>query len=941
MSETMGLGKIELSELQKSILDETVESLKSNGQGAIHLFTGGGKSYIAHEIIKDYYADKKVIWLYPGLTLDLYMNTKVIGDLPNVIPMMYSSLKSQENYIKERLNGSIDLIIMDECPRALAKLTYPIIKDIIDTTGADILAMSATPIRDFTDIETNNDKIQGRLNSFDILVPNAVYNCYDNGWAIKNGVMAPFEYVMCPLSISPRIFSEADKLKELLGFNSELTKMVDGQLEIISKYNNSFEDNLLNTLTEKLSDSSSEGSKHFIYVNRIATIEGIKDTIHEVFSKVYPSKNINVYTCYDGLKESNENQEKFLRKPIDGEVDILITVNKGGEGLHPENTKSVIMLRKTNSHAKWIQQSNRATAPVEFAQGEGAVVFDFVGNIERVGDISTYMGDMVKDFETYVNNDEKAALGDSIKANADEIRAVVTLSSNELTEALSQLDSLMNLDSFTIKLDRVIMAVKSSEKKFNSIGETLKNSKDYNLRKWFKQAQDEFLSKTMEVNRRSLFIERLGLKAYCRETTSNADIEYMKSIIQLGEVLKEREFNVDKLAKQSNVYKILSELRYRYFITGLQVNIRELARDLAIDIEGGGEWYLDTLKEKLPKFYANYKTLRRALATCRTKIESESLSEDSWTKVRAHYDYMSYLYTRNIERLVLKNLGVEYKDVLNFMQISSKDKFRGKDLVTKHILIRTKKISIESEQDFFSTAGRLKQGLSKYELFILKSMKYSSVSDFKNTLCNCGPWGFAYKTVLKEVDLDKAYKALQSIWAYNSLKLTKMQKELLDSDEFLTAMIKIVRDVSDARKMEVFKSLYNLNKSNIMAAKCIAKCTNISPKAVLLKYLPIPARQLFEETIDLKRSPDNIGKRIKYIMSDSNTVNMIGACAEFELLQGIGGNFIQDLYAKSKNKIDGRVIRGMKYGYDAKLVNTMLVFNGYDIDDPYGYNLEV
>ena len=923
-----GLGRINLSELQEKMLEETLESLESTGQAGLHLFTGGGKSYIAHELVKNNYADKTVLWLYPGLTLDIYMNTAVIGDLPNVIPMMYSTLKTQAAYIKQTYGDKIGLIIFDECQRALASQTYPVIEDLLNSIETDVLAMSATPIRDFTSVETNKAKLAGRINSMEVLVPDANYNCYDNSWAIKNNVMSPFEYVICPLSTSAKIFSEAEKLKELLGFNSALTAVINQQLSIIKHYNNSLEDNLYNTLKDKLADDSIEGSKHFVYVNRIDTIKGIKDTIYNVFGKVYTTKNINVYTCYNGQTEADENQANFIRKPVDGEVDILITVNKGGEGLHPENTKSVTMLRRTNSEAKWIQQSNRATSPVEFSQGSTATVFDFVGNIDRLGTISTYMGDMVKSYETYVGdtNEHSDVTSKRLMSKTEFSKPIVTLASTDLAEALSRLGELVNLGSFAKTLSQIAKLAKQNSQ-YTSIGLLLKDLRENKYYKWFKEAQAEFLSKTMGIDRGLLFMEKLGIRAYYLENTSAADIVFMNDLIKLGNAVKSKNFDTDEISKRSNVYKVLAELRNKYIRVGLSVNIRELSRDLGIDLEGNDGWYIGVIKAELPKFYDNYKNIKKALALYNTKLESEELSEEQWLKIRSKYDYMWCTYKRDIERLALKKLGEQFKDLLSYMKVAGKSKYRGEELINKRRLIRTKQISVESEQSFFEEAERIKSDISKYETYILKAMGYSSIGQFRTILCNCGQWGAAYNSVIKGNSVS-GFKSLITLWTYNAYKLTKTQKEMLDSDEFLVAMAKILKQTSERELLSVFSQLYNLNKSNMIAAKCIAQCTDISTTEIFKKCLPPLANRLFNELEIHRQMPDNFEERAKQALSDEYTVNIICACKEFGIMHGMAAKFTRDMYNLCTNKIDGRVIRGMKHNYESKLVNTMVKFNG-------------
>lgn len=377
-----------LTENQEEIYMEAMVSIARHNQAAIHLVTSGGKSYILAKIIYTLKKESKrkkfnVLYISTASSCTNFlqcMSDDYWGDTLSVVN--YTQLQRDEKYVDKLNKKRFDIIVIDEAHHALAKKTY---EGIVYTEGkytdATIIAMSA-----------NNRRYDDRKWVFDWLTPKLTLGVdYQNRglkYAVANDQICNFEYKSCDIARLKRYCTIFDKLQERGKIYLNVQETITRAKELIEQYKvNSFsklQEQIHNDLRELHIDGS-QGDRWFVFFNTITELKESIDSVRNLFINAYGNKELNIVIHEYHGKNSNvdESTQVLTGEATPGTVDIIMTCLKGGESFHPENTRGIIMNRKSGSENVIVQELGRALQVKELCD-ECKLIYDLVGNNETL-----------------------------------------------------------------------------------------------------------------------------------------------------------------------------------------------------------------------------------------------------------------------------------------------------------------------------------------------------------------------------------------------------------------------------------------------------------------------------------------------------------------------------------------------------------------------------
>lgn len=377
-----------LTENQEEVYMEAMVSIARHNQAAIHLVTSGGKSYILAKIIYTLKKESKrkkfnVLYISTASSCTNFlqcMSDDYWGDTISVVN--YTQLQRDEKYVDKLNKKRFDIIVIDEAHHALAKKTY---EGIVYTENkyadATIIAMSA-----------NNRRYDDRKWVFDWLTPKLTLGVdYQNRglkYAVANDQICNFEYKSCDIARLKRYCTIFDKLQERGKIYLNVQETITRAKELIEQYKvNSFsklQEQIHNDLRELHIDGS-QGDRWFVFFNTIAELKESIDSVRNLFINAYGNKELNIVIHEYHGKNSNveESTQVLTGAATPGTVDIIMTCLKGGESFHPENTRGIIMNRKSGSENIIVQELGRALQVKELCD-ECKLIYDLVGNNETL-----------------------------------------------------------------------------------------------------------------------------------------------------------------------------------------------------------------------------------------------------------------------------------------------------------------------------------------------------------------------------------------------------------------------------------------------------------------------------------------------------------------------------------------------------------------------------
>ena len=349
-------------ETYQKVIDKMNES---NRVAVIHP-TGTGKMFIALKLLEEN-KGKKAIYLAPSNAIlhdvkkNIFSEGMTMVDFPLLTRITYQKLANMSDEEIEKLDA--DIIILDEFHHCGAPEWGKGVEKLIQRNeGADVLGLSATPLRYF----------DGLRDMADELFKNNVASEMSLEEAIESGILPEATYV-----------------SSLYGYEQELENMQEHIDKIKDKNKHQQAQMLLNDLRGKLDGNTYNLSDLFStymqnpngkYIVFCRNIEDMNEKIvqaQEMFERVNP--NITVRAVSSKIKESDRILTEFEQDTDEGTLKLLYAVNMINEGYHIKDLDGVVMMRPTFSPTIFTQQLGRA---LTVGGDKKPVVLDLVNNFD-------------------------------------------------------------------------------------------------------------------------------------------------------------------------------------------------------------------------------------------------------------------------------------------------------------------------------------------------------------------------------------------------------------------------------------------------------------------------------------------------------------------------------------------------------------------------------
>ena len=291
------------------VYDKVIENFNSGIRDLIIVQgTGTGKSFIVIELIKEYFKDRRVLYICPKESIEINIKKyKEFNAVNKMVDFKYNAAFNNDDFSNECLE-CYDVFIIDECHHIGSDIQGNNIRKIIEYcknhTDKYAVGLTATPVR-----ERNIDGTKVDVSTY--------FSCRIDGLsifdAIEQGLMPQIEYLVC---------------KPSKYLTTEEKKNYRQKLDI----ENSEE------LLKKIINANNKNSYLIFY----STIEEMKNNT-EFIQKLIP--NCRIINISSDDKES----QKLLDSIKDDERVIIQSVNMLLEGLHLPIMDCIILFRDTKS----------------------------------------------------------------------------------------------------------------------------------------------------------------------------------------------------------------------------------------------------------------------------------------------------------------------------------------------------------------------------------------------------------------------------------------------------------------------------------------------------------------------------------------------------------------------------------------------------------------
>ena len=383
------------------------------GRAAVIHPTGTGKSFIGFRLCEDF-PDKRICWLSPSEYIfrtqlenwraaseteedkpadqmtdnaacsilgdalnnaqDNATDEDVVSDcLTNICFYTYARLMMMET--DELAEIRPDYIVLDEFHRCGARMWGQGVQRLLEYyPNIPVLGLSATNIR----------YLDGQRDMADELFDGNIASEMTLGDAIVRGILNPPKYVLSMYSCQKELERYRDRAKNAKSkaVRAEAEKYLEALRRALEKA-----DGLEEIFRKHMENKS---GKYLVFCADYEHMQEMIAKVPEWFAKVDPESH--VYSVYS---EDAQAEAEFARFKADGSnhLKLLFCIDMLNEGIHVDDVSGVILLRPTISPIIYKQQIGRALSAGR-KQGENAVIFDVVMNIENLYSIGTVEEEM-------------------------------------------------------------------------------------------------------------------------------------------------------------------------------------------------------------------------------------------------------------------------------------------------------------------------------------------------------------------------------------------------------------------------------------------------------------------------------------------------------------------------------------------------------------------
>ena len=475
---------------QRKIFMTAVKRLLAKRKVGLDVFTRGGKSYIAMDIIeymlsRDACKGKYVLILGPKTILD-NLRDNVMSKFKYKKRLLYLNYEklSRQLTITEFLESqnikkdAIELIVMDEAHKAFGEQCRKTFLEDIDFINSKYLvAMTATPYSNLSGI-----------NSLDELVGenNSIRYHYDE--AIKDKVARKINYIPAILSYDSNVLDKLVDIRKNCNDNDYLIQLLDRFEKLHGELTSNESKAITSYITENINLDLSNGARVFVFFSSIEKLEAGKETVVSAITQAYknwgnkPVKHRYMnFTSASSEEEIDEIRAKLAKKPLKNTVDIVCTVQMGVMGIHPSNTHFALIMSATTSLPKLMQMMGRVTNLYKYDDAD-TTIFDLKDCLKAIGSVryNVTTKDLLNDLLNCMYSDDKA--------DVDEYSSMVNIKSSKITNDSLELLAKIQYIADTVKevdtvLDYIYNELKDIDaKKSGNILEYLKCKRLYSYR---------------------------------------------------------------------------------------------------------------------------------------------------------------------------------------------------------------------------------------------------------------------------------------------------------------------------------------------------------------------------------------------------------------------------------------------------------------------------
>ncbi len=818
---------ISLDPFQVDLANKVLGQLNTYGQSALEVMTSGGKSYIAGYIMSGYmskHRDAQILWLAPKSAI-INVKNKIFQKtaLRNRIHYIGYEELARGCDIDYELLSNVRLIVFDECHKAYAKKTYEHLVDVLDSiSDADRLAMSATPIR------------YNGQDTFKILVPDVPepvkFNITD---AANHNLLPDLKYVLANMNISVGDFKSLERYGKLAQNDKDAQVLYNDVLDTLTKFQFNLQTDLGELLKNYINSTGEDGERHIAFLGSIAAIKEMKDDIELAFKSAYPNCTINMLEYHSGMTEE-ENKRAFQQFVVDepepGRIDVLLSVDKATESIHPDNVRSVLMFRGTQSVRVYLQQMGRGLMLKSY-HPDDIIIFDFAENVSCISG-QNYSSGYKHSGESGQNNGEQI---DSIRSAIMRQFGYSKGLENQIglkriqvcLDKLKQITRLYTLKWLNSKLGYVkrvfnkLVELGASEpteniysmiyevKQEGEIEYTLKLSqiwkKDRNafnafmdrLKYNFELYQKMFLSGEQPDNQQvTELFNQFGHSAYLTENNRLGtekilkDIDYIKNeITKCGSI---------ENSNNTHAKHKLKQLRLQYAKNLITPNICIYAERQGVDIAmydltlTDAQALCETDKDK--EIASAFKSCIKPLTSLdKLIINGGDLDYYDWLSCKVKVTLTQRRYREaEMTCIYMSYINTNYGYILQGYKLNQTEIENGTKLISALFAIEDGKYPSKLEEDYiFNHSGMA--SMSDYEQQILKEFgvtkqKYSTLLEEKTEFMS-----------VYDKALHGDAESIKKMLSYNRNSLDSKRKKLLNTTEFR----QLKKDVKDTLGAEV------------------------------------------------------------------------------------------------------------------------------------------
>lgn len=485
------------NDYQKEICEKAIQIITREKKVGLDIFTSGGKSIIASEII-EYLRDKKgiknvLVVAKEGTWCALTSRMKQIGfDTTNVYHVTNSKLSrgfSLKDCITEQgvSSDDIDLILFDECHQLFGtNIRQELDANAGYTYSKYVIAMTATT---YTGIKMINSlkEIVGEENTVK----------FDLNDAVARDIIDPMNIVEVKLNCKPEYHKQINDLLNCSGVsitNKKILKFAESTKRKIDAANIDtlsgviYQSIVLNARKYKVKLDATNGARVLVFFNRIEDIHRYKDYIVTAIGKAYPRAKVN-YIEYTSRSSEDENKEaiKLLTatKADSNTVDIITTCDVGAESFHPVNIQLGLIFGGTQSIRKAIQRIGRFIVLKQYKTSD-YIIIDF-SESNKIGTTTittgkTDLSHRARDISIYNRyfTDSAAVIEDVLDEYSNSINIEVSSLDVNILDMFDRLNVLVNV---TVGNDDLINFIDShldtiNKKYFGNIAKFLKDNEN-------------------------------------------------------------------------------------------------------------------------------------------------------------------------------------------------------------------------------------------------------------------------------------------------------------------------------------------------------------------------------------------------------------------------------------------------------------------------------